>query len=141
MDFPQTTGRMVFANVELKPYIPMYFESSPYSSLWNKYRPVILQLMMAAGNDPQQYKLSAHEFKAVGRREKAYSFVLEVSQGKAINNIKGSTVARDLLGILQQSQKDSQLMRDAIYKLSLDKQFVFHVTRRVEAVTETPEQI
>jgi hypothetical protein len=83
--------------------------------------------------------LSAHEFKAVGRREKAYSFVLEVSQGKALNNIKGSTVARDLLGILQQSQKGSQLMREAIYELSLDKQFVFHVTRRVEVVTETPE--
>jgi hypothetical protein len=64
--------------------------------------------------------------------------VLEVSQGKALNNIKGSTVARDLLGILQQSQKGSQLMREAIYELSLDKQFVFHVTRRVEAVTETP---
>ena len=116
----------------------MYFESSPYASLWNKYRPVILQLMMAAGSDPQQYKLSAHEFKAVGRREKAYSFVLEVSQGKALNNIKGSTVARDLLGILQQSQKGSQLMREAVYELSLDKQFVLHVTRRVEAVTETP---
>ncbi len=116
----------------------MYFESSPYASLWNKYRPVILQLMMAAGNDPQQYKLSAHEFKAVGRREKAYSFVLEVSHGKAINNIKGSTIARDLLGILQQSQKGSQLMREAIYGLTLDKQFVLHVTRRVEAATETP---
>ena len=116
----------------------MYFESSPYASLWNKYRPVILQLMMAAENDPQQYKLSAHEFKAVGRREKAYSFVLEVSQGKALNNIKGSTVARDLLGILQQSQKGSQLMREAVYELSLDKQFVLHVTRRVAVVTETP---
>jgi|SRR5260221_2888265 len=138
MDFPQTTGRMVFANVELKTHVIMYFESSPYASLWNKYRPVILQLMMAAGNDPQQYKLSAHEFKAVGRREKAYSFVLEVSHGKAINNIKGSTIARDLLGILQQSQKGSQLMREAIYGLTLDKQFVLHVTRRVEAATETP---
>ena len=115
----------------------MYFESSPYASLWNKYRPVILQLMMAA-NEPQQYKLSGHEFKAVGRKEKAYSFVLEVSQGKAINNIKGSTVARDLLGILQQSQKASQLMKEAIYELSLDKHFVFKVTKKVEAVAEVP---
>jgi hypothetical protein len=115
----------------------MYFESSPYASLWNKYRPVILQLMIAAG-EPQEYKLSAHEFKAVGRKEKAYSFVLEVSQGKAINNIKGSTVARDLLGILQQSQKATQLMREGIYELSLDKHFVFRVTKRVEVVAEAP---
>jgi len=52
----------------------------------------------------QQYKLSAHEFRlSVGG--KRLFLVLEVSQGKALNNIKGSTVARDLLGILQQSQK------------------------------------
>ena len=69
----------------------MYYESNHYASLWSKYRPVILQLMMAAGNEPQQYKLSAHEFKAIGQREKTgFSFTLEVSDGKAVNNIKGS---------------------------------------------------
>ena len=116
----------------------MYFESSPYASLWNKYRPVILKLMMDAGSDPQQYKLSAHEFKAVGRKEKTYAFVMEVSHGKAINSIKGSTVARDLLTILQQSQKATQLMGEAVYEMNLDKQFVLHVTRRVEVVAEAP---
>ena len=36
----------------------MLAESNPYSTLWNKYRPVILQLMSAAvENGPQQYKL------------------------------------------------------------------------------------
>lgn len=116
----------------------MYFESSPYASLWNKYRPVILKLMIDAGTDPQEYKLSAHEFKAIGRREKTYSFALDVSHGKALNSIKGSTVARDLLTILQQSQKATQLMGEAVYEMSLDKQFVFRVTKRVEAVAEVP---
>src|SRR5277367_6847385 len=116
----------------------MYSESNVYASLWNKYRPVILQLMLAAGKDPQQYKLSAHEFKAVNHREKGYSFLLEVSHGKALNNITGSAVARDLLGVLQQSQKASQLMREAVYSMSMDKQFVFHVNRRVEVVEEVP---
>ena len=125
----------------------MLFESNPYASLWNKYRPMILKLMMAAEKDPQQYKLFSHEFKAVGLKEKTgYSFVLEVSHGKAINKIKGSTVARDLLGVLQQSQKASQLMTEAVYELKLDKQFVFHVTRKVEvpeevAVSETEKPV
>jgi hypothetical protein len=116
----------------------MLFESNPYTSLWSKYRPMILQLMVAAEKDPQQYKLFAHEFKAVGQREKTgYSFLLEVSNGKALNKIQGSMVARDLLGVLQQSQKASQLMREAVYELRLDKQFIFHVTRKVEvAATE-----
>ena len=113
----------------------MYSELSHYASLWSKYRPVILQLMLAAAKDPQQYKLSAHEFKAVGLKEKTgYSFTLEVSHGKAINNIKASNVAKDLLQVLQQSQKASQLMREAVYELSMDKQFVLHVTRKAEVV-------
>ncbi len=95
---------------------------------------MILKLMVAAEKDPQQYKLFSHEFKAVGLKEKTgYSFVLEVSHGKAVTATKGSAVARDLLGILQQSQKASQLMTEAVYELKLDKQFVFHVTRKVEA--------
>jgi hypothetical protein len=118
----------------------MYFESNPYSSLWNKYRPVILKLMLDAEKDPQQYKLSGHEFKAVGQKEKSgFSFSLEVSKGKAIKKIKDSSVARDLLAVLQQSQKASQLMGEAIYELSLDKQFVLHVTRKVEEVEASVE--
>jgi hypothetical protein len=111
----------------------MYSELSHYASLWSKYRPVILQLMLAAAKDPQQYKLSAHEFKAVGIKEKTgYSFALEVSRGKALNNIKSSNVAKDLLQVLQQSQKASQLMTESVYELSMDKQFVLHVTRKSE---------
>ncbi len=114
----------------------MYSELSHYASLWSKYRPVVLQMMLAAEKEPQQYKLFGHEFKAVGLREKAgYSFLLEVSHGKALNNIKASAVAKDLLQVLQQSQKASQLMREAVYQLSMDKQFVLHVAKKVE-VTE-----
>ena len=117
----------------------MLAESNPYSTLWNKYRPVILQLMSAAiENGPQRYKLFAHEFKAVGQKEKSgFSFVLEASDGRAINNIKTSTVAKNLLQVLQQSPRASELMREAPYELSMDKQFVFHVTRR-EVVKEEP---
>jgi hypothetical protein len=118
----------------------MYYESNHYASLWNKYRPVILKLMMAADGSPQQYKLSAHEFKAIGQREKTgFSFLLEASDGRAVNNIKGSNVARDLLRILQQSQKASQLMKEGVYELRMDKQFVLHVTRKVEAAKEIEE--
>jgi hypothetical protein len=120
----------------------MLAESNPYSSLWNKYRPVILQLMSAAvENGPQQYKLFAHEFKAVGQKEKSgFSFVLEASHGRALNNIKTSTVAKNLLQVLQQSKRASELMSEAPYELTLDKHFVFHVNRKEvvkkEAVTE-----
>jgi hypothetical protein len=115
----------------------MYSEASPYASIWSKYRPVILKLMLDSEKDPQQYKLFGHEFKAMGQREKSgYSFLLEVSNGKALNSIKTSTVAQDLLRMLQQSQKASELMRESVYEVSMDKQFVLHVTRRVKVVQE-----
>jgi hypothetical protein len=110
----------------------MLAESNPYSTLWNKYRPVILQLMSAAvENGPQQYKLFAHEFKAVGQKEKSgFSFTLEASNGKAINNIKTSTVAKNLLQVLQQSKRASELLSEAPYELSMDKNFMFRVNRK-----------
>jgi hypothetical protein len=122
----------------------MLAESNPYSTLWNKYRPVILQLMSAAvEHGPQQYKLFAHEFKAVGQKEKSgFSFVLEASNGKALNNIKTSTVAKNLLQVLQQSKRASELMSEAPYELSMDKHFVFRVTRKgtvKESVKEAEE--
>lgn len=110
-----------------------------YVALWNKYRPVILKLMMDATKEPQHYKLFPHEFKAASEKERGgYTFLLEAFNGKAMNNIKASAVATDLLQVLQQSKTAVQLMSEATYELSLDKQFVLHVNRKgqdVEAVT------
>ena len=103
---------------------------------------MILQLMSAAANGPQQYKLFSHEFKAVGERAKmTYSFTLEASKGKgkAMNNIKTSAAARDLLQVLQQSKRAMQLLSEATYVMNLDKHFVFHVTRK-EVLVETPAE-
>ncbi len=115
----------------------MLVELNAYTSLWNKYRPVILKMMSSAVNEPQQYKFFSHEFKAVGERVKGgYSFSLEVANGKAVNSIKGSAVARDLLQILQQSKTAMQLTSEATYELSLDKHLVLHVTRK-----QTPVEV
>jgi hypothetical protein len=98
---------------------------------------MIIKLMSAAAQEPQQYKLYGHEFKAMGQKVKSgYSFVLEAAKGKAVNNIKGSIVAHDLLQILQQSTKAMQLMQEATYELSLDKNFVFKVSRKAPPAAE-----
>jgi hypothetical protein len=116
----------------------MYIESNMYYSLWSKYRPVILQLMKASANEVQQYQLSAHEFKAVGDRAKSHTFSLETLNGKASNSVAGSGVAKDLLTVLQQSKTGMLLMMESSYQLRLDKQFVFHVARKPEALPATP---
>lgn len=98
--------------------------------MWNKYRPAILQMMVAAAEGPQQYKFFGHEFKTLNPREKSgYSFTLQAHEGKATNNIKTSTAAKDLLSVLETSRKASELMAEGEYEFTLDKQFVLHVSK------------
>lgn len=111
---------------------PQYFSSTSnqgYASLWHKYRPAILQLMVAAEEGPQEYKFYKHEFKALNPKEKGYTFTLEAYQGKAVNDIKGSGIAKDLLNVLSESPKASELMDEHIFEFSMDKQFILSVTK------------
>lgn len=100
-----------------------------YTSLWSKYRPVIIQLMLASEEGSQQYKLFDHEFKALDPKEKNYSFELHAYQGKSVNDIKKSVVARHLLDMLNMSRKASDLMSDGHFEFKLDKQFMLHISR------------
>lgn len=101
-----------------------------YIPLWNKYRPAILQLMVASAEGPQEYKLYGHEFKGLNPKEKGgYSFTLQAHKGKAINNIKKSIVAQNLLSVLSNSKKASELLASESYEFTMDKQFNLRVTK------------
>lgn len=101
-----------------------------YIPLWNKYRPAILQLMVASAEGPQEYKLYGHEFKGLNPKEKGgYSFTLQAHKGKAINNIKKSIVAQNLLSVLSNSKKASELLATESYEFTMDKQFNLRVTK------------
>lgn len=99
-----------------------------YTFVWSKYRPAILKLMIDSSDGPQQYKFSDHEFRRINPKEKGgYTFTLRVFRGKAINDIKASAPAQDLLRVLQQSGKASSLMETSTYEFMLDKHFVLHI--------------
>src|SRR5687767_9117134 len=99
-----------------------------FTPVWHKYRAAIVRMMVDSIETPQEYKLSAHEFKALKSNQKGgYNFVLQLSKGRPINNIRGSVIAQELFEILQLSRKASELIEDAPYEISLDKQFVLHV--------------
>lgn len=100
-----------------------------YISLWNKYRPAIIQMMLASQEGPKQYKLYAHEFKALNAKEKNYSFEMSAYKGKAINKSKATANALDLLTMLNESKKASELMNEIQFDFVLDKQFILHISR------------
>lgn len=112
--------------------------SRMYTYVWSKYRPAVLQMMVAADGGQQQYKFSAHEFRRINPREKGgHGFTLRVFQGHALNNIRKTPVAQDLLLILQQSRKALELLEASTFEFILDKYFMLNVTR----IAETPESI
>ena len=119
-----------------------------YTYVWSKYRPAILKLMVDSADGPQQYKFSNHEFKSINPKEKGgYAFTLRVFQGKAVNNIKTSAVAQDLLLILQQSRRALELIEASTYEFVMDKHFMLHVAKVEKApdvvldkVTDSPAE-
>ena len=115
-------------------------ENQTYIPIWNKYRPAILQLMVGANDEPQQYQFFSHEFKRLNPKEKGgYTFTLQAFQGKAQNDIRKSMVAQNLMNVLDSSKKASELLSEDKYEFSMDKQFVLHVSRVEEAEEETTE--
>jgi hypothetical protein len=122
----------------MRRYTDHFPMSQIYTYVWSKYRPAILKLMIASEEGPQQYKFSDHEFRSINPKEKGgYAFTMNVFQGKAVNNIKASAPAKDLLYILQQSRKASELVEASTYQFTMDKRFVLHITRHEKA----PENI
>ncbi|MFY0627426.1 MAG: hypothetical protein JXR07_14085 [Reichenbachiella sp.] len=106
-----------------------------FSDFWNKYRPVVLKMMVGSENEPQTYQFLRHEFHDVTPTKKSgYSFKLQAFKGRALNNIKTSDLAKSLIIVLQRSAKASELMETITFNFQLDKHFILTVTR--EAVEE-----
>jgi hypothetical protein len=96
--------------------------------VWNKYRPVILKMMIDSSKEDQTYQLSQHEFKALNPKQKGgFTFKLQVGNGKAKTGLKDSTLAQDLWDILQYSPKATELIADNAFEFAMDKNFVLHV--------------
>ena len=112
-----------------------------YNSLWNKYRPVVVKMMVDSADGPQHYQFIQHEFKDINPKEKGgYSFEMHAHQNRAMNNIKMSIPAQNLLEILLNSGKAVELMYADTYIISMDKQFLLTVTKmEVEEEEESEE--
>jgi hypothetical protein len=85
--------------------------------------------MISSESGSKEYKLSEHEFKALGAKEKSYSFELRVSKGKANNGFSLSLNAKSLLEMLNMSRKACELMEEITFDFKLDRQFVLHISR------------
>lgn len=72
-----------------------------YTTLWEKYRPVINTRIKEGGGT---YQLAAQDFERHGdRKSSGYSFTLSITDGE-IPELAGNAVARDLKTVLDGSK-------------------------------------
>jgi hypothetical protein len=111
-------------------YINYLTMAHTYGYFWGKYRPALLKLMIASAGGPQQYKFSSHEVRTAAQKDKgALAFTLRIHKSKSVNDIRSSLIAKDLLQVLQQSKKVSELTESSTYEFKFDRHFVLHVTK------------
>ncbi len=104
--------------------------SRKYGWIWEKYRPAILNLMIASSNGPQEYKLSKHEFiDSNNKRLTGYTFTLTVFEGKFDGLAKSNAVGLDLKHMLKNSAKAEDLSSEVKFEFKMDKNFVLSIAR------------
>jgi len=122
-------------------YTNFFTTSESFGYFWAKYRPAVLKLMISSAEGPQQYKFSTHEVRAANPKDKGgFTFTLKIHKGKAINDIRTSPIAKDLMRILQQSRKAAELSESYVYEFKFDRHFVLHVTK-TDVQHEQPEKL
>jgi hypothetical protein len=101
-----------------------------YYPLWKKYLPVISVQMRNALNAEKEIKMHKSEFEVYGNRVISDYFInLEIKNGKVVNNINGTAVARDLFDILSSDPNCKKLLANNYYKFSLGKEFVLRISK------------
>lgn len=102
-----------------------------YYDLWTKYLPhIYLYVDKSIYSKERKFiQLNQHEFEEIGQRySSGYTFNLEIQNGKVINNISGTIVARDLFDILSQDAQQQEWLLHKKIKISLNKDIILSIT-------------
>ncbi|RWY57110.1 hypothetical protein [Mucilaginibacter gilvus] len=118
-------------------------EERKYLTTWKRYIPVIRLHLKKSLNEEQSFKLNITDFESAGDRGKSgYTFNLSMENGKVINNISGSAVARDLYEALKADEAIKAFLQDRSIKISVGKSFLLTIkTTHVSSYkTETSQE-
>src|SRR3954471_2455912 len=103
-------------------------EERKYLQTWKKYIPVIRLYLKKSLVEDQQFKLNITDFESAGDRGKSgYTFNITMENGKVVNNISGSAVARDLYELLKTDEVIKGILSDKNVKISVGKSFLLSI--------------
>jgi len=93
-----------------------------YLYLWMKYANVIRVLLKKTDNETQKLQLYKHEFEQGGRHPGAsLAFSLDLINGKAMNIVSSTGIARDLWQVLAENSVSKELLKERKIKVSIGK--------------------
>ena len=105
---------------------------------------IILKLKSAINkNESQVLNLDKYDFEnAAIKKNAAYSFNLEMKDGRAINNTASAALARDFVLALNENQTIKDMTRSGHFKFSMGNKFVLTIQMKqdVPAALPTPSQ-
>ncbi len=96
-----------------------------YEGIWRLVLPTIKESLIK-GIESNSIPLSKAQFDAAGNRQ-SYSFNIQYENGRAVNSLKGSAVARDLDRLIMSNLEIKQLMKSKNIKLKMGTDFVFNI--------------
>jgi hypothetical protein len=96
-----------------------------YEDLWKMALPQIIEILKSQSNG--EFELRKEYFDQVGNR-KSYSFNLELKDGRVVNNIGGSAVARDLARVMLDNNDVKTTLKGRHVKIRMDKQYTVYIT-------------
>jgi len=105
-----------------------HMEERQYLTTWKRYLPVIRLHIKKSIVAEQQFKLNIQDFESAGDRGKSgYTFNIQMENGRVINNISGSAVARDLFEALKSDDAIKAMLQDKSVKISVGKSFMLTI--------------
>jgi hypothetical protein len=103
-------------------------EERKYLTTWKKYAAVIRLHLKKSNNEEQQFMLNKTDFESAGDRGKSgYTFNMLIENGKVVNNISGSAVARDLYETIKSDEYMKEFLKEKSVKMNVGKSFMLTI--------------
>jgi hypothetical protein len=95
-----------------------------YIHLWLKYGAVLKVLLKKTEQENQKLQLYKHEFGQSGPKQTAnVSFSLDLINGRAVNIVSTTSIARDLWEVLDDNSATRNWMKENKIKVSMGKDY------------------
>lgn len=100
----------------------MMKDEGKYLHLWLKYAAVIHVLLKKTDNENQKLQLYKHEFEhSVHKQNTNFTFSFDLINGKAVNVVSTTAIARDLWQVLDSNTATKNWLKERKVKISIGK--------------------